>query len=546
VPVTSGRDDRAHGQTVVIFAIFLVVLLGSAALAVDYGSWLKARRDYQNVADAASLAGSVQLTRPVTPAKQLAARQAAWKSIEDQLGLSLPASVGDLNTPFGAPVTDSGWRMWVSTPPIGGPTAYAGNFPGSDRVAFAWLERDNQAYFSRVFGLGDRTISAWATAGTFANRFAVITLRKNGQPTNGNPTDLDVNGGTVLNVIDGDVGGNWGMSVNGAGSAVVMHSTTGDTYGVYLNENVPTGGNGWAPGQVRDQVGNPVGVTFQAEVADPNYPAPCLTYGVGVGNGCLEDRAIAGFPPNASTVRALDTCPYPVTSVDRLPAGHYNDISVPNNKCLVLDPTFSPVTGKENGIFYITGTLDINNSGLVLGDGVTLVFDRNARLNMNAGATISLNSGNTTNNPLAAACGGVAGGGPLATCKFAGWTARAGSGGHYSWSLGTAPTYALPPVDPFERGIASYICKSAGPANCATGGAPSTDIFQLNSASGIDYQGLIYAPFDNVKLAGQPTHHDVGQLVAWTAQFTGGTAINQAFDGPDFGTPVLLEPRLGQ
>ena len=231
MPVTSGRDDRAHGQTVVIFAIFLVVLLGSAALAVDYGSWLKARRDYQNVADAASLAGSVQLTRPVTPAKQLAARQAAWKSIEDQLGLSLPASVGDLNTPFGAPVTDSGWRMWVSTPPIGGPTAYAGNFPGSDRVAFAWLERDNQAYFSRVFGLGDRTISAWATAGTFANRFAVITLRKNGQPTNGNPTDLDVNGGTVLNVIDGDVGGNWGMSVNGAGSAVVMHSTTGDTYG---------------------------------------------------------------------------------------------------------------------------------------------------------------------------------------------------------------------------------------------------------------------------------------------------------------------------
>ena len=32
---------------------------------------------------------------------------------------------------------------------------------------------------------------------------------------------------------------------------------------------------------------------------------------------------------------------------------------------------YNPVTGKENGIFYITGTLDINNSGLVVGDGVT-------------------------------------------------------------------------------------------------------------------------------------------------------------------------------
>ena len=165
---------------------------------------------------------------------------------------------------------------------------------------------------------------------------------------------------------------------------------------------------------------------------------------------------------------------------------------------------------------------------------------------MNAGASISLNRGDTTNNPLAAACGGIAGGGPTATCRFAGWTARAGSGGHYSWSLGLAPTYALPPVDPFERGMVSYVCKSAGAANCGTGGSASTNIFQMNSSSGIDYQGLIYAPFDNVKLAGQPTHNDVGQLVAWTAQFTGGTAINQTFDGPDFGTPVLLEPRLGQ
>jgi len=85
VPLNTRRADRAHGQTIVIFAIFLVVLLGSAALAVDYGSWLKARRDDQNVADAAALAGSVQLTRPVTGLKQVAARQAAWKSIEDQL-----------------------------------------------------------------------------------------------------------------------------------------------------------------------------------------------------------------------------------------------------------------------------------------------------------------------------------------------------------------------------------------------------------------------------------------------------------------------------
>ncbi len=538
----------AHGQTIVIFAIFLVVLLGSTALAVDYGSWLKSRRDYQNVADAASLSGSVLLVRPITSPKQFAARKAAWLSIEDQLGIALDEDTFSVtSTPAGGSGRPVGpFRVWVSTPPLGGATSYAGDYAGSDRVVYVWIERDNQAYFSRVFGLGDRVVSAWATSGTFPNRFAVITLRKNGLPTNGNPTDLDINGGTVLNVIDGDVGGNWGMSVNGAGSQVIMKSSTGDPYGVYLNENVPTGGNGWTPGQVVNGVGTPVAVQFTAEVADPNYSAPCLTYGVGAGNGCLEDRAVAGFPPNASTVRAGDTCPYPVTNVDRLPAGHYNNISVPLNKCLVLDPTFNPVTGKENGIFYITGTLDMNNNGLVIGDGVTLVFDRNAHLNMNAGPTISLNTGNTTNNPLASACGGVAGGGATG-CRFAAWTARAGgSAGHYSWSLGPAPTYTATPADPFERGLASYVCKTAGAANCGTGGSASSNIFQMTSASGIDYRGMIYAPFDNVKLAGQPTHKDIGQLVAWTAQFTGGTAINQTFDGPDSGVPQLLEPHLGQ
>lgn len=535
---------RDRGQTLVLFALFLVVLIGSSAVAVDYGTWLKVRRDYQNVADAAVLAGSAFLTRPVTIAKQESARKAAWKSIEDQLGLTLDEEAWKAtDTLVDAPRDVGGYRMWVSTPPLGATAAYGGGYTGSNRTLFAWVEKDNPAYLSRVFGLSDQKVSAWATAGTFPNRFAVITLRKNGDATNGNPTDLDISGGTELHIFDGDIGGNWGLSVNGVGSAVVMHSTSGDAYGVYQTENVPTGGNGWTPAQVRTVGGTPVTVQYHAEVADPAYPAPCLTYGVGAGIGCLEDRVVSGFPPNASTSRSVDTCPYnTATNVDRLPAGRYDNITVPNGRCLILDPTYLPVAGKQNGIFYITGTLDINNTGLVIGDGVTLVFARNADLNMNAGASISLNSGNTTNNPLAGGCGGIAGGG-LTNCRYGGWAARASGPGNLSWSTGLAPTYAIP-GDLYARGMAAYVCKSV--ATCDSGGSASTNILQMNAASGIDYRGLIYAPFDNVKLAGQLTHDDIGQLVAWTAQFTGGTAIKQTFDGPDNGVPVLLEPRLGQ
>lgn len=532
-----GRDT-SRGQTLVVFAIFLVVLLGSTALAVDYGSWLKARRDYQNVVDAAVLQGSVLLERPVTLAKQINARRATWQSLNDQLGLALSDATLDgyaaTDTAVGSPQVAAGYRLWVSTPPLGGPEPYGGNFAGSNRVVFAWVDKENPAFFGRVLGIGDQRISAWATAGSFPNRFAVITLRKNGQPTNGNPTDIDINGGTVLNVFDGDIGGNWGMAINGVTSALIMHSSTGDSYGVYLTENVPTGGNGWIPSQVRTSDGTPVPVQFHAEVADPAYPSPCLTYAVGGTGTCLEDRtAVWGNSYNATTNRVGDTCP--AVGLDILPPGRYNNLRVPNNKCLLLDPTLLPVDGKQNGIYYITGTLDLNNGALVIGDGVTLVFARNADMNANAGASVSLNGGSTMNNPLAAQCS--------PNCKFAAWAAKANGGGTLSWSVGLTPTYSVP-KDPFERGITAYVCKST--ADCDSGGGPSTNILQMNSGAGIDYQGLIYAPFDNVKLAGQPTHNDVGQLVAWTVQFTGGSAIKQTWDGPDSNTPVLLEPRLGQ
>jgi Flp pilus assembly protein TadG len=62
------RNGDPRGQVLVLFALMLVVLLLVSALAVDYGGWLVAKRNYQNVSDAAALAGAQQLTRPLTAA----------------------------------------------------------------------------------------------------------------------------------------------------------------------------------------------------------------------------------------------------------------------------------------------------------------------------------------------------------------------------------------------------------------------------------------------------------------------------------------------
>ena len=148
------RSDR--GQVLVVFSLFLVVLAGFSAVTIDYGSWLKARRDYQNVADSAALAGSAFLVRPITNApndpERVAARRGAWYSINKQLGLSLDAAtLANTNTAAGAPVTANanGYAIWVSTPPITAGSDYPGAYTASnDRTLFvraatrAWREAD--------------------------------------------------------------------------------------------------------------------------------------------------------------------------------------------------------------------------------------------------------------------------------------------------------------------------------------------------------------------------------------------------------------------
>lgn len=54
-------DSSRNGSVLVLTAAMLVVLLGITALAVDYGYLLVVRRELQNAADAAALAGASQL-----------------------------------------------------------------------------------------------------------------------------------------------------------------------------------------------------------------------------------------------------------------------------------------------------------------------------------------------------------------------------------------------------------------------------------------------------------------------------------------------------
>jgi hypothetical protein len=53
------RSER--GQAMVLTTLFIVALLGMAALVLDLGTWFRSQRDLQAVADAAALAGAQEL-----------------------------------------------------------------------------------------------------------------------------------------------------------------------------------------------------------------------------------------------------------------------------------------------------------------------------------------------------------------------------------------------------------------------------------------------------------------------------------------------------
>ena len=65
----NSRSDR--GQATVLTLVFLVVLMGMAALVLDLGSWYRADRATQSTADAAALAGAQALPSSPTNANTL-------------------------------------------------------------------------------------------------------------------------------------------------------------------------------------------------------------------------------------------------------------------------------------------------------------------------------------------------------------------------------------------------------------------------------------------------------------------------------------------
>jgi Flp pilus assembly protein TadG len=119
------RNDQ--GQATILTLLFLVVLLGMAALVLDIGSWYRADRAAQSTADAAALAGAQAL--PETGKASSLAQQYAAKN-------------GNLGS---------------------GAITFSTKLTSNDTVTVT-VKRPAPGFFSKLFGVNSVTAGAKATA----------------------------------------------------------------------------------------------------------------------------------------------------------------------------------------------------------------------------------------------------------------------------------------------------------------------------------------------------------------------------------------------
>ena len=181
----NAKDSR--GQAAVLTVLFMTVLLGASALAIDVGSWFKARRTLQAQVDAAALAGAQALPGDTAQARGLAIEYASTN------GTSL--------NPSGV--------------------TFSSQFSPDDTISVQ-MKAPTPGFFSKLFGLDSVTVEAHAAARTDTfdqARFAAPIgvdyrhpdLSGPGCPCFGDPTTLTLDkvgpGGFKLLNIDGTTGG---------------------------------------------------------------------------------------------------------------------------------------------------------------------------------------------------------------------------------------------------------------------------------------------------------------------------------------------------
>jgi len=529
----SGRDGEA-GQVLPLVALFMVVLFGMAALAIDVSRAYADLRFYRATADAAALAGAQDLqvatSRVVTATEQSNARAHSLESLEQALG----GNAAGCGAP-GADIVDCPLNGTPYVVTIQTPSPSCSTCDDERSVQVTVRRPDYGLTFARVLGSNEWDLGTTSVAGlVFGKSYTIITLRPP-KPVGStfDVKDITLDGGSIVDVERGDVGSNSNMNYSGSGSELILDSG----YKMYYFD--PMSGPLWGP--------NPAGEKLPTLIKDPDYAYPSMA-----GAPTYDDARTSQFATLPAVERAdvdiacadeaakLDPLRYTFMTTQTPDTIYcYNPgiyLSGPGARNAQIVAGTGDVAILKPGAYYLRSGADI--SGRLVGgyepdsDGVALMFNEagpgncpSCSFSGNNALTIALNAGTRFPPPF--------GGGLPATAAID-W-----SGAPVETSGPDGPTPAiiisvlvLKDPDCFVPTSPPFI----EPGSC---NANKNKTINIAGSGQLVLEGVQYMPTDNVEISGSSgSTGKVGQIISWTLKYSGGILIDQ--QGPSTEGPGTL------
>jgi hypothetical protein len=309
-----------------------------------------------------------------------------------------------------------------------------------------------------------------------------------------------------------------------------------------------------------------------------NYTALSVRFTFNTVSGDNSNKRGGGIAWAEAETPTLDPALAPM-----IPPGYYNSITIPGDStshgCAIMDPSalYSGLKAYQMpGVYRFGGggaEINLGNGSYLIGDGVTLVFDPTfPNATGSAGIVLGVDSALVLNTALVPNAAGVTPCTPYAetgdynpstpltplpfSALCASWSVdhTAGAGirvGDNAWpycdpistggDLSLCRDRSLYSPTPDYRGITFYFTPPAWD--------PSTirNRFEMGGTdAGLAFRGVLYAPYDDVRISGRNGFSTVGQVLAWTAKFNGGSAyINLDYPYESISSnPYLLEPTV--
>jgi hypothetical protein len=485
------RRQQQSGQVLVLFAGGMVGLLALLALALDLSSVYSLQRMERSTADAAALAGAQDLKTPgsraVGSADYVRARSDALNNLASKLGASSAPSCSTAADIVNCSIPGTPYQVSIKTP---SPSAL--DVEPSRAVMVTVRQADVPLTIAHLFGQHDWNVAQTSVAGIgFNGQYSVITLRPPASGRTGNTGDITINGtGSAVNSIGGDIGMNTGATLNGNLATVdVPDGYYVRYYGATTDESTPPGPDAYKQ--------------LRALIPDPKYPIPART---GALTGGTDGSATCTAAKATVVVNGYLTAADAAGAVCYKPGVYSSQLKTKNSDIFLLEP----------GVYFFDG--GIVNQGILIGGydanapGVALVIPQSQGFKMTGGGgsanVIALNRGSAYDLRV---------GGQEATAA----TTVAG----VRVQTNTTPTMLMSVIVPGDP-----LCTVTVPAPSCTGNA--IDWSGSGSATITAIAGVTYAPSDNIAVAGNSDPKGyIGQLVAWTITYSGGSTLNQHYPG---------------